>query len=212
MKRLKMKKCNSKLNKKSKILILVTILTIIIFLLLIFPSCSKTTSDDSLSESSEVKSEGDETDKSESDIQEEIIESVKGEDLTDYDNVKADAEIKGAVPGFLCTNKDNIITIEIKNTSDFTWRNDSVNSVRVGYHYYGQDVDASDYDSTTRTELDKNVEPGETIKVNMLINDIEKPGNYVIQIDMVLEGKYWFSSKGVAIIESPAYFGECTNQ
>ena len=144
-------------------------------------------------------------------VQEETVDSVKGEDLTNYDTAKVGAELKGAIPGFLCTNKDNILTVEIKNTSDFTWRNDSANSVRVGYHYYGQDVDASDYDGTMRTELKNNVAPGETIKVEMLMNDIKQPGNYIIQIDLVLEGKYWFSSKGMEMIESPTYFGESAN-
>ncbi|MHB1347066.1 MAG: hypothetical protein ACYCXK_06195 [Candidatus Humimicrobiaceae bacterium] len=144
-------------------------------------------------------------------VQEEIVDSVAGEDLTDYETVKTGAEIIGAIPGFLCTNKDNIVTLEIKNTSDFTWRNDSKNSVRVGYHYYGQDIDSSDYDGTMRTELSSNVEPGETIKVDMLINDIKQQGNYVIQIDLVLEGKYWFSSKEMKMIESPVFFGECAN-
>lgn len=204
-----MKNYNSGFNKKLKILILISILITFIFMLFVLSSCSSNTSGGTASQANDTQNNS--TEKSESAVQEEVVNSVKGEDLTDYDNVKVGAEIKGAIPGFLCTNKDNIIPLEIKNTSDFTWRNDSKNSVRVGYHYYGQDVDASDYDGTTRTELEKNVAPGETIKVNMLINDIKKPGNYVIQIDLVLEGKYWFSSKGVAMIESPVYFGECKN-
>jgi uncharacterized protein YcfL len=204
-----MKNYNSRFNKKLKILILISILITFIFMLFVLSSCSSNTSGSTASQANDTQNNS--TGKSESAVQEEVVNSVKGEDLTDYDNVKAGAEIKGAIPGFLCTNKDNIIPLEIKNTSDFTWRNDSKNSVRVGYHYYGQDVDASDYDSTTRTELDKNVAPGETIKVNMIINDIKKPGNYVIQVDLVLEGKYWFSSKGVTMIESPVYFGECKN-
>lgn len=143
------------------------------------------------------------------DIEEEIAEAVKSEDLTDYDNAKAGAEIKGAIPGFLCTNKDNIITVEVKNTSDFTWRVDSSYPVKVAYHYYGQDVDANDYDGTSRSVFDKDIEPGETAKVDVLINDITQTGNYVLQIDLVLEGKYWFSSKGVEMLESPVFFSEC---
>lgn len=142
-------------------------------------------------------------------IEEEIVEAVKGEDLTDYDNAKVGAEIKGAIPGFLCTNKDNIITIEVKNTSDFTWRTDSRYPVKVAYHYYGQDVDANDYDGTSRSVFEKDVEPGETVKVDVLINDITQSGNYILQIDLVLEGKYWFSSKGVEMLESPVFFSEC---
>ncbi len=61
--------------------------------------------------------------------------------------------------------------------------------VRIGYHYYGQDVDFVDYDRTARTMLPKVVNPGDTVNVLVLINDIKNPGNYVIQIDPVLEGK-----------------------
>lgn len=196
----------SKNNKKFKpVASFIAIFTIIFFIAASMISCttSKNSSDGSTNNDNQ-NIEQNEND----DIQEETVSSVTGEDLTDYDNVKVGAEIKGAIPGFLTTNKDNYVGVEIKNTSDFTWRNDSKNSVRVGYHYYGQDIDASDYDSTTRTELGKNVAPGETIEVYVLINDIKQPGNYVIQIDLVLEGKYWFSSKDVEMIESPVYFGE----
>ncbi|MCL6086858.1 MAG: hypothetical protein M1475_00435 [Actinobacteria bacterium] len=198
-----------KTNKKIKIITLLSIFIIAFLLLFNLVSCGLTAS---TSSSGEAQGKDQKSSTSSNDnVQEEAVEAVKGEDLTDYDNVKVGAEIKGAIPGFLCTNKDNYVVIEVKNTSDFTWRNDSKNSVRAGYHYYGQDVDASDYDGTARTELEKNIAPGETAKINVLINDIKNPGNYVIQIDLVLEGKYWFSSKGVKMIESPAYFGECQN-
>ncbi|MDD5660033.1 MAG: hypothetical protein PHR39_08520 [Actinomycetota bacterium] len=196
----------SKNNKKFKpVASFIAIFTIIFFIAASMISCttSKNSSDGSTNNDNQNIEQNEN-----GDIQEETVSSVTGEDLTDYDNVKVGAEIKGAIPGFLTTNKDNYVGVEIKNTSDFTWRNDSKNSVRVGYHYYGQDIDASDYDSTTRTELGKNVAPGETIEVYVLINDIKQPGNYVIQIDLVLEGKYWFSSKDVEMIESPVYFGE----
>ncbi|MEI7615579.1 MAG: hypothetical protein WCJ54_02610 [Actinomycetota bacterium] len=198
-------------HNRIRITILISIIAVSFLIIGSLVSCgagSSTASDGNNSQSENQDSgavSGDEV------VQEETVDSVKGEDLTDYDTVKAGAELKGAIPGFLCTSKDNIVTVEIKNTSDFTWRNDSVNSVRVGYHYYGQDTDASDYDSTSRTALVNNVAPGETIKVDMLINDVKQPGNYVIQIDLVLEGKYWFSSKDMQMIESTVYFGECAN-
>ena len=72
-----------------------------------------------------------------------------------------------------------------------------------------------DYDGTQRTILPKVVNPGETINVIMLINDIVNPGTYVLQIDPVLEGNevpednFWFSSKGVEMIQGHVYFGEC---
>lgn len=204
---------NNSLNRPGKIKIIIFILVIAISFLIIglMVSCGGSSKVASGSNNTQTGNQNSGTVNSDEVVQEETVNSVKGEDLTNYDTAKAGAELKGAIPSYLCTNKDNIIVVEIKNTSDFTWRNDSANSVRVGYHYYGQDVDASDYDGTMRTELKNNVAPGETIKVEMLMNDIKQPGNYIIQIDLVLEGKYWFSSKGMEMIESPTYFGESAN-
>ncbi|MCX6346897.1 MAG: hypothetical protein NTZ89_03005 [Actinobacteria bacterium] len=204
---------NNSLNRpgKIKIIIFISVIAISFLIIGLMVSCGGSSKVASGSNNTQTGNQDSGTASSDEIVQEETVDSVKGEDLTNYDTVKVGAELKGAIPSYLCTNKDNILTIEIKNTSDFTWRNDSKNSVRVGYHYYGQDVDASDYDGTMRTELKNNVAPGETIKVDMLMNDIKQPGNYVIQIDLVLEGKYWFSSKGVEMIESPTYFGESAN-
>jgi hypothetical protein len=196
---------------KRKIIVFISVIMVSFLFFSSLVSCGAGSSATSSGNSAQNENKDSVTTSNDEITQEETVDSVKSEDLTNYDTVKVGAELKGAVPSFLCTNKDNILTIEIKNTSDFTWRNDANNSVRVGYHYYGQDVDASDYDGTVRTELKNNVAPGESIKVDMLINDIKQPGNYVIQIDLVLEGKYWFSSKGMEMIESPTYFGECAN-
>ncbi|MCL4377379.1 MAG: hypothetical protein M1409_03185 [Actinobacteria bacterium] len=128
---------------------------------------------------------------------------------------KIGAEIIGAIPSFMCTNKTNIVAVEVKNTSDFTWRTDVPNLVRFGYHFYGQDVSFTEYDKTTRTVLPHDVKPGETATVNVEIKDVLNKGTYVIQIDMVLEGNdvaannFWFSSKGVAMVEGTAYFDTC---
>jgi len=71
-------------------------------------------------------------------------------------------------------------------------------------------VEYSEYDKTARTPLPQDVAPGETITVEILINDIKEKGTYVIQIDPVVEGKFWFSSKGVPMLEGTSYFGSCS--
>jgi len=131
----------------------------------------------------------------------------------DFTNAAIGAEIKGYIPSYMLTDKDNFIKIEITNTSDFAWRTDRPNLVRIGYHYYGQDVDFTDYDRTARSVLPKEVNPGDTVTIDVLINDIKNEGTYVIQIDPVMEGNkiaennFWFSSKGVSMLEGTAYFG-----
>jgi hypothetical protein len=140
-----------------------------------------------------------------------VEEAIVEEDLTDYDNITVSAEIRGAIPNFLCTNKENYVKIEVINTSDFTWRKDGTHSVRLGYHYFGQDVDYSEYDKTTRTGLPNDIAPNESAEVILLIDDITNAGMYILQIDIVLEGKYWFSSQGMEIIEGPVLFAECSS-
>lgn len=133
----------------------------------------------------------------------------------DYKNAVIGVEFTGYIPSFLCADKDNYIKIDITNTSEFSWRHTRPGIVRVGYHYYGQDVDYVDYDRTSRTELPYTLEPGETVTLMVLINDIINPGNYVIQLDPVIEGNpvpednFWFSSKGVAMLQGNCYFGLC---
>jgi hypothetical protein len=128
---------------------------------------------------------------------------------------KIGAEMTGAIPSFMCINKLNMVTVEVKNTSDFTWRTEIPNLVRFGYHFYGQDVSFTEYDNTIRTVLPHDVKPGEIATVNVEIKDVLNKGTYIIQIDMVQEANdnasnnFWFSSKGVTMIEGTSYFDTC---
>lgn len=140
-------------------------------------------------------------------LEEAIVEEEV--DTTDYDNVTVGAELYGYMPSYLCTDTDNFVKIEVTNTSDFTWRARGENKVRVGYHYYGQDVDFVEYDKTSRSALSEDLEPGETATVEVLINDITNPGTYVVQIDLALEGHFWFSSRDIPMIEGRVYFNSC---
>ncbi|MBU4483334.1 MAG: hypothetical protein KKG62_04450 [Actinobacteria bacterium] len=176
-----------------------------LFLILTFISCSPRITDKI--DVTEEESEG---------ISEEEVKELEEEvvDVVDYESAQVGAEIKGYIPSFLCTDSDNYIKIEITNTSDFTWRSSGENMVRIGYHYYGQDVENSqyiEYNKATRTILPYNVEPGENAEIEVLINDITHKGIYVLQIDLVLEGFYWFSAKDVPMLEGRTYFGSCTD-
>lgn len=136
-------------------------------------------------------------------IEEEIIEVV------DYDNALIGAELYGYMPSYLCTNSDNYIKVTVTNTSDFTWRTSGSSMVRLSYHYWGQDVDFAEYDKNIRTVLPNNLEPGESATVEVLINDITNPGTYKVEIDLVLEGHFWFSSKEVQMVEGFVFFESC---
>jgi hypothetical protein len=181
-------------------------LMIVIMTLMFASSCSPAAPGIIEESEDEQTPAGEEVEQIEEAIEEEYIEVV------DYENAKAGAELYGYIPSYLCTDTDNYVSIEVTNTSDFTWRADGPNSVRLSYHYFGQDVDYVEYDSNIRTVLPENLEPGGTATVDVLINDIENPGKYVIQIDLVLEGYYWFSSREVQMIEGNVYFNSCMDQ
>jgi len=136
-------------------------------------------------------------------IEEEVIEIV------DYENAQLGAEISGYMPSFLCTDTDNYVKVTVTNTSDFTWRASGSNMVRLSYHYWGQDVDFSEYDKNIRTLLPNNLEPGESAAIEVLINDITNPGTYKVEVDLVLEGYFWFSSKEVPMVEGFVFFESC---
>ncbi len=186
------------------------VIILILFLALTFVSCSGPSTTQAASEDSSVIQADEET-MTDEEI-EELAESVEEEaviDIVDYENAVIGAEMKGFIPGFLCTDADNYIKIEITNTSDFTWRASGQNRIGVGYHFWGQDVNFQEYDNPTRSGLPNDLEPGETAIVEVLIDNIVNAGLYVLQIDIVLEGNFWFSGKDVSMIEGKAYFGPC---
>ncbi len=142
--------------------------------------------------------------------EEDIKELEETYELIDYENAEIGAEISGYIPSFLCTDSDNYIKIEIKNTSDFTWRANGENRVRISYHYYGQDVDNSGYENN-RTSLPNNLEPGESTSVEVLVNAITEEGTYILQIDPVIEGFDYLSNREVEMLQGKVYFYSCTD-
>jgi len=184
----------------TKIFTAVSIISVLLFLTLV--SCLPDQTDKiditPLQEVKDISGEGIEG------TEEEIIEVV------DYENAQIGAEIKGYIPFYLCTDSDNYIKIEITNTSDFTWKRSGEDRVRISYHYYGQDVEYTEYENI-KTELPNNLKPGESDVVEVLVNSITNPGTYVLQIDPVLIGHFWFSEKGIPMLEGRVYFDSCTD-
>ena len=136
-------------------------------------------------------------------LEEEVVEAV------DFESAQLGAELSGYMPSYLCSNADNYVAVEVTNTSDFIWRTEGNNTVRIGYHFYGQDVDYVEYDKTARSMLPNDLEPGETASVEVLINDIINPGTYVVQIDVEIKGYVWLSSLDVPMVEGRVYFEDC---
>jgi len=188
-----------------KSLIFSAILTIVLLMSVSLISCSPAATSSSGNNGSETGEEltEEEIEELAEALEEEVVEAV------DFENAQLGAELSGYMPSYLCSNADNYVTVEVTNTSDFTWRASGTNTVRIGYHFYGQDVDFVEYDKTARSVLPYNLEPGETATVDVLINDIVNPGIYVVQIDVEIKGYAWLSSLDVPMVEGRVYFEDC---
>ncbi len=188
------------------------VIILILFLALTFVSCSGPSTPEAAGEASS-STQVDEGTMTDEEI-EELAEAVEEEeivDIVDYENAVIGAEMVGFIPGFLCTDADNYIKVEVTNTSDFTWRSSGSNRISIGYHFWGQDVNFQEYDNPTRSSLPDDLKPGETAIVEVLVDNIANAGLYVLQIDIVLEGNFWLSSKDVPMIEGKVYFGPCVS-
>jgi len=188
-----------------KSLIFSTILIIVLLISVSLISCSPAAVSSSENGGSKTEEEltAEEIEELAEALEEEAVEAV------DFESAQLGAELSGYMPSYLCSNADNYVTVEVTNNSDFTWRVSGTNTVRIGYHFYGQDVDFVEYDKTARSVLPNNLEPGETASVDVLINDIVNPGIYVVQIDIEVKGYAWLSSLDVPMVEGRVYFEDC---
>ena len=133
-------------------------------------------------------------------------EEVAEPDPVNYNIAKVGAEIVGELPSTLYINTDSYIDIEIKNTSDFIWKSTGTDKVTIGYHYLNLDEEFVGHDGVSFTELPRDINPGETISLTVLIDEIFLEGNYKIAIDLFIEGYYWFSQKNVPVLEKEIVF------
>jgi hypothetical protein len=54
-----------------------------------------------------------------------------------------------------------------------------------------------------RAPLIRNLQPGEAMELDLIINTPKLPGNYIIHLDMLQEGVSWFASQGSPTIRIP---------
>ncbi len=88
-------------------------------------------------------------------------------------------------------------TFVIRNAGTETWRNTGPNRVRLGYHWYDTKGNKVAADADIRTELPRPVRPGETVTLERVrVVPPPLPGRYILQWDLVEEGRAWFVTWG----------------
>ena len=91
------------------------------------------------------------------------------------------------------------VQFDIHNAGDTVWVSSEASAgwTRVGLHVYRADDRRTlvDYD-WVRMPLPGDVPPERTVRVDVTIPAIETPGDYVIVVDLVIEGVAWFADRG----------------
>ncbi len=88
-------------------------------------------------------------------------------------------------------------TFVIRNAGTETWRNTGPNRIRLGYHWYDTNGEPIPADKDIRTELPREVKPGETVTLEKVpVIPPPWPGRYILEWDLVEEGRAWFVNRG----------------
>ena len=91
------------------------------------------------------------------------------------------------------------LTVHLTNIGDTRWLSDipeTAGQTRLGGHLHAGERGgpALDYD-WYRTDLPRDVAPGEGVTVDVTLPPLDTPGNYRVVFDVVAEGVLWFANR-----------------
>jgi len=94
-------------------------------------------------------------------------------------------------------DKKYLIPVSVKNVGNADWKNDkeSINAVNFSY-VWKDDSGKIVLKNEERTSLPESVKVGGKIESNLKLITPQKAGKFVLQIDLVKEGEFWFSEIG----------------
>ncbi|HEU5101088.1 MAG TPA: O-antigen ligase family protein [Roseiflexaceae bacterium] len=122
---------------------------------------------------------------------------VAAPDVADW--YRADYAV-AALPG-LAPNEVLFTPVTILNRGLVTWRSAGLRPVALSYHWLDPQTRRVVRFNGRRTLLSRPVEPGDALSLNAEIQAPEKPGDYVLAWDMVVEHSGWFSERGNSLAE-----------
>ncbi|MGI9068168.1 MAG: hypothetical protein ACR2HX_17420 [Pyrinomonadaceae bacterium] len=98
------------------------------------------------------------------------------------------------------------LRVAVTNRSDVTWlareRAAAPMQLYLGNHWLdatGRDLVHDD----GRGPLTRNLAPGETVELELVVNAPKQAGNYILELDMLQEGVSWFASQGSPTVQLP---------
>ena len=102
-------------------------------------------------------------------------------------------------PQLLRAGQQVKVQVSVKNLSRSVWfasdRSNGAFRVAVGNHWLDQNGNTVVNDDG-RGPINDDVRPGETGSVSLTVNAPRRPGEYLLEVDMLQEGASWFGLKG----------------
>ena len=106
------------------------------------------------------------------------------------------AALPGMAPNALLTTP-----VTIQNRGLVTWRSAGLRPVALSYHWLDPRTRRVVRYNGRRTLLPQPIAPGEALQVNADVQAPDKPGDYLLAWDMVVEHSGWFSERGNPMAE-----------
>lgn len=127
--------------------------------------------------------------------------------LTRLPDSGMNAELRVAnPPPQLRAGEQTTIEVSLKNVSQSVWiadeRSGGTFRVAIGNHWLDQNGNTIVNDDG-RSSIPRDVQPGETISVSLIVNTPRQPGDYLLEVDVVQEGASWFGLKGSGTWRGP---------
>jgi hypothetical protein len=115
-----------------------------------------------------------------------------------------DSAFKAAInalnpPETMSAGQQATIQVKLKNTSDVTWPfagdSDGKYRIKLGNHWLDQNSKPVVVDDG-RTPITADLKPGAEIELPLIVSAPARPGQYILQLDVVQENVAWSGDKG----------------
>src|SRR5687768_12981737 len=103
----------------------------------------------------------------------------------------------GADLGGVRAGSRAVVSVELENVGAAVWRpgESRTAGIKLGYHWLDERGNAIVWDGL-RTELGREVAPGERVRIEAALRGPIPPGRYRLAIDLVDEGRFWLAEVG----------------
>lgn len=146
--------------------------------------------------------------------------SASTEELTQHSAKQSKLDNWTNTFGAISSNDSNLvirageiyqIKVTVENKSNAIWQTSEETPIFLSYHWYLENGSIFEWDGK-RTLLATAIGPGETLELELSLKTPDNLGNFLLELTMIMEGKFWFEERGFKVhrvaakIEFPKLF------